>query len=105
MYRRARIFPFTLYSNMAQLALAVSSTQLTGRSQYIVHSFQDCRCISTEFKSGFLPRNNSESAQILQYVMILNKLFIKCIFCKKKKKKKSIVVHKEETISDSVTIK
>ena len=69
---RAQTLPFTLGSNMARLSLAVSPPHLNGRSQYFVHLFQYRRCVSTEFQSGFFPRNNSESVKILQYAMILS---------------------------------
>ena len=69
---RAQTLPFTWGSNMAQLSLALSLPHLNGRSQYFVYLFQDHRCVSTEFQSGFFPRNNPESVKILQYAMILS---------------------------------
>ena len=43
--------------------LAVSPRNWKGRSQYFVQLFQNCRCVSTNFQSGFLPRINPESVK------------------------------------------
>lgn len=52
---RTHVLPFTLGSNMAQLALGVATAHSSGGSQYLVHSFQECRCVPLNFSQDFSP--------------------------------------------------